>query len=141
MRSARKPARRSPALHTPSPPGPVSMPGHLPKHTGLFSAWEAWPPRTPASERLQHHPGLRWPSTHTRSSSSRAVSPPFRCPGAPHPPQPAPASGPCMGLLPARSAPPALWARGPVWLRPGQCRTGGRGLQGWTTGPDVSSLP
>ncbi|CAM9878880.1 unnamed protein product [Rangifer tarandus platyrhynchus] len=31
-----------------------------------------------------------------------------------------------MGLLPARHAHPALWAGGPVWLRPGQCRTGGQ---------------
>ena len=89
--------------------------------------------RTPASERLQHRPGLRWPSTPTGSPSSRAVSPRFRCPGPPHHHSPA-HLGP-LHCLSRSAAHPQPSAGRLVLLRPGQRWHGDWGSLGLDKGP------
>ena len=110
---------------------------HRPLH-GLGSL----APRTPASKCLQHRPGLHWPFTPTGSPSSRAVSPPFRCPG---PPLPATTAHPHLRALhclswsvahPQPSGPGGLCCSGLD-----SAGTGAGGLWGWTRGPLISSLP
>lgn len=126
--SARSPAPRPPLPHTLSPPGRAPRQGTPRKHTGPFTAWESWPPRTPAREPLQSRPGLYWPSTPAGSPSSRATSPPFRCPGAPHHHSKPPPRGLALPL-PVSSTPPAQ-AGELVLLRPRQCWHGGWGSLG-----------